>query len=61
MVFSLNLEGENLIEFQNIASYILELLRIFNPDLKKRPRDTGAIGKADSPCLEKLAFPKGIS
>ncbi len=36
-VFSLNMEGENLIEFQNVASYILELLRIFNSDLKKRP------------------------
>ncbi len=37
MGFSPNLEGENLIEFQNVASYILRLLRIFNPDLEKRP------------------------
>jgi hypothetical protein len=36
-VFYSNLEDENLIEFQNVACYVLELLRIFNPDLDKRP------------------------
>ena len=37
VVFFTNLEGKNLIEIQNVASYVLELLRIFDPNLKKRP------------------------
>jgi len=37
LVFSPNLEDGNLIEFQNVASYVLELLRIYSPDLAKRP------------------------
>ena len=43
-VFSSNLEGENVIEFQNVASYVLELLRIFNPNLEKRPETCPLIG-----------------
>ena len=33
-----------MIEFQNVASYILELLRIFNPDLEKRPEKSISSG-----------------
>ena len=33
-----------MIEFQNVASYVLELLRIFNPDLEKRPETCFLIG-----------------
>ncbi|OGZ65125.1 MAG: hypothetical protein A2822_00345 [Candidatus Staskawiczbacteria bacterium RIFCSPHIGHO2_01_FULL_41_41] len=38
------MESENLIEFQNVASYVLELLRIFNPNLEKRPEKKLLIG-----------------
>ncbi len=34
-----NLESENVIEFQNIVCYVLKLLRIFNPNLGKRPEN----------------------
>ena len=33
-----------MIEFQNVASYVLELLRIFNPNLGKRPEKSLLIG-----------------
>ncbi len=44
MGFSSNLEGENVIEFQNVACYVLELLRIFDPNLEKRPETCLYIG-----------------
>ncbi len=37
LVFLPNLAMKNTIEFQNIASYVLELLRVFHPNLAKRP------------------------
>jgi len=35
--FPQNPEDENVIEFQNVVSYVLKLLRIFSPDFEERP------------------------